>query len=76
MEDTAMVEQPTITEDTLRAILDAFNRHDTEDLMTFFAEDCSMDLPRGPEPWGRRYVGKGQVKEGIASRFSGIPDVH
>jgi ketosteroid isomerase-like protein len=65
-----------ITEDTLRAILDAFNRHHVEDVMVFFAEDCTMDLPRGPGPWGRRYVGKDQVREGILGRFAGIPDVH
>ena len=70
-----MEEQWTITEDTLRAILDAFNRHDTEAVLGYFAEDCSMDLPRGTAPWGRRFVGKAQVREGIAGRFAGVPDV-
>jgi ketosteroid isomerase-like protein len=76
LEDIAVTDQPTISEDTLRAILDAFNRHDAEAVVAFFVEDCSMDLPRGPDPWGRRYVGKAQVREGIIGRFSGIPDVH
>ena len=35
-----------------------------------------MEMPRGPHPWGERYVGKSQVREGLATRFAGIPDVH
>ncbi|HEV2239262.1 MAG TPA: nuclear transport factor 2 family protein [Ktedonobacterales bacterium] len=61
---------------TLERVLDAFNRHDLDAIMGFFAEDCTFDGPRGPDPWGRRFVGKAQVREGLASRFSGIPDVH
>jgi ketosteroid isomerase-like protein len=60
----------------LKEILDAFNRHDTDAIMHFFADGCTFDMPRGPEPWGRRLVGKDQVREGLASRFAGIPDVH
>ena len=65
-----------VTVETLKQITDAFNRHDLDAIMGFFAEECSMDLPRGASPWGTRYVGKVQVREGIASRFAGIPDVH
>jgi len=60
----------------LQAFLDAFNDHDVDAIMSFFAEDCVMDMPRGPAPGGRRLVGKEQVREGIQSRFDGIPDVH
>jgi ketosteroid isomerase-like protein len=59
----------------LQAFLDAFNAHDLEAIMSFFAEDCVMDMPRGPGPGGRRLVGKSQVREGIRSRLEGIPDV-
>ena len=65
-----------ITVQTLEQVLDAFNRHDLDAIMTYFADDCSFDFPRGPEPWGRRHVGKAQVREALASRFKGIPDVH
>ena len=61
---------------TLEQVLDAFNRHDLEAIMAPFAEECTLDLPRGPDPWGRRLHGKAQVREGLASRFTGIPDVH
>jgi len=60
----------------LQGFLDAFNAHDVDAIMAFFADDCVMDLPRGPAPNGRRLVGREQVREGIQSRFDGIPDVH
>jgi ketosteroid isomerase-like protein len=66
----------TVTADTLKEVLDAFNRHDLDAIMGYFSDDCSFDFPRGPEPWGQRFVGKAQVREALASRFKGIPDVH
>lgn len=65
-----------VTEETLKQILDAFNRHDLDAIMEFFSDDCSFDFPRGPEPWGQRFIGKAQVREALAGRFKGIPDVH
>lgn len=61
---------------TLEAILDAFNRHDLDAIMAFFAEDATLDTPRGPNAWGNRFEGKAAVREGLAARFAGIPDVH
>jgi ketosteroid isomerase-like protein len=66
----------SVTVDMLKQICEAFNRHDLVAIMEFFAEDCSMDLPRGAAPWGTRYIGRAEVRKGIASRFAGIPDVH
>jgi ketosteroid isomerase-like protein len=57
-------------------ILAAFNAHDLDAVMAFFADDCSLDMPRGPDPWGRRLLGKAAVRQGLASRFQGLPDVH
>ena len=68
--------QMTVTTDTLKQVREAFNRHDLDAIMAYFSEDCSFDFPRGPEPWGQRFIGKAQVREGLASRFKGIPDVH
>jgi ketosteroid isomerase-like protein len=59
----------------LEAFLDAFNAHDVDAIMDLFSDDCVMDMPRGPGPGGRRLVGKAQVREGVQSRFAGIPDV-
>ncbi len=68
--------QQTVTVETLKQILDAFNRHDLNSIMEFFAEDCSLDFPRGTEFYGQRFIGKAQVREALAGRFKGIPDVH
>ena len=70
------LQQMTVTIETLKQVLDAFNRHDLDAIMEYFSDDCSLDFPKGPEPWGKRFVGKAQVKEGLAGRFKGIPDVH
>jgi ketosteroid isomerase-like protein len=66
----------TVTTETLKKILEAFNRHDLDSIMEFFSDDCSFDMPRGPEPRGQRFSGKDQVREALAGRFKGIPDVH
>ncbi len=66
----------TVTVDMLKRVLDAFNRHDLDEIMSYFAEDAVFEGPRGSEPWGTRYVGKAAVREGLAGRFTGIPDVH
>lgn len=65
-----------VTIEVLERVLEAFNRHDVDAIMEFFAEDSVFETPRGPDPMGRRLVGKVQVREGIAGRFLGIPDVH
>ena len=65
-----------VTEATLKAFLAAFNAHDLDAIMGFFADDCELYMPRGTEPWGTRYVGKAAVREGLATRLSGVPDVH
>jgi ketosteroid isomerase-like protein len=62
--------------EALRQVLDAFNRHDLDAIMSHFAEDCVFESPRGPDPWGRRFEGKEEVRRGLAARFEGIPDVH
>jgi len=71
-----MARHGSAAETTLKAFLEAFNRHDLDTIMTFFAEDCRFDLPRGPDAWGRRFEGKAAVREGLATRFQGLPDVH
>ncbi|MCC6210960.1 MAG: nuclear transport factor 2 family protein [Burkholderiales bacterium] len=44
--------------------------------MTFMAEDCVFELSAGPEPCGKRFVGKEAVREGFAGVFKCFPDVH
>ncbi len=65
-----------VTEATLKEFLEAFNRHDVDAILSFLAEDATMDAPRGPDLCGRRYRGKAEIREGIRARFEGLPDVH
>jgi ketosteroid isomerase-like protein len=69
-------ETDRVTVETLERLLDVFNAHDIDAVMSFFADDCALEMPRGPDPWGRRLEGRERVREGLAGRFAGIPDVH
>ena len=60
---------------TLQRVLDAFNAHDLDAILVHFVDDCVFESPRGPDPWGRRFVGKDDVRAGLRARFTGIPDV-
>lgn len=60
----------------LQGLATAFNAHDIDAVMSFFAPDCSLDMPRGTEPHGTRFQGKDQVRKGLQSRFESTPDVH
>lgn len=65
-----------MTVELLKEFLAAFNRHDLDAIMSFFADDCVFFMPRGAGPRGDRYVGKEAVRAGLTKRFEGIPDVH
>jgi ketosteroid isomerase-like protein len=69
-----MTSQPTAQ--TLKDLTAAFNRHDIDAIMTFFADDAVFDAPRGPNPWGSRYEGRQAVADALAIRWRDIPDVH
>ena len=57
-------------------ICDAFNAHDLDRIMSFFADDCVLEMPKGSKPYGSRFEGKHNVREGLAARFEGLPDAH
>ena len=59
----------------LKRILDAFNAHDVDAVMRFFADDCTLEMPRGPHPYGQRFRGRSAVADAFGSRFRNIPDV-
>jgi ketosteroid isomerase-like protein len=60
----------------LTGLCEAFNAHDLDRIMTFFADDCVLEMPRGNHPYGSRFEGKQKVRDGLAGRFAGLPDVH
>lgn len=61
---------------TLKALVKAFNDHDLDRIMGFFAADAVLEMPRGPKPWGSRFVGAAAVREALRGRLDGLPDVH
>jgi ketosteroid isomerase-like protein len=65
-----------VDDSALKRVLEAFNRHDLDTIMSFFTDDCVLNMPRGPAPGGRRAVGKSAVRALLATRFEGLPDVH
>jgi ketosteroid isomerase-like protein len=60
----------------LVGLCDAFNAHDLDRIMSFFADNCVLEMPKGPAPWGTRYQGKPAVRKGLASRLERMPDVN
>ena len=69
-----MTREPTV--EVLKEITAAFNRHDLDAIMAFFTDDAVFESPRGPDSWGRRFEGRQAVREGLALRFTTIPNVH
>lgn len=61
---------------TLTELCEAFNEHDLDRIMALFSDDCVLEMPRGNMPWGSRYEGKQNVRDALATRFDGLPDVH
>ena len=59
----------------LKAIATAFDQHDLEGIMVHFADDAVFEGPRGTNPWGTRFVGRDEIRDGFAARFAGIPDI-
>ena len=59
----------------LEEITEAFDAHDLDGIMAHFADDAVFEGPRGPEPWGTRFVGAEAVRQAFAARLSGIPDI-
>ena len=64
-----------VTIELLKGFLEAFNRHDLDSILDYFADDCVFYMPRGAKPRGDRYAGKKEVRAGLAKRFEGIPNV-
>jgi ketosteroid isomerase-like protein len=60
----------------LEQLCDAFNQHDLDRIMSHFADDCVLEMPRGSQPWGSRSEGRENVRKALATRFEGLPDVH
>ena len=63
-----------VTVEMVTAIVDAFNRHDVDAIMSYCADDIVWVMARGPDPWGRKYEGAAEVRQALVDRFNSIPD--
>jgi uncharacterized protein (TIGR02246 family) len=61
--------------DTLHQVMAAFNAHDAERVVSFFAEDSVFLAPRGSDPRGRRVEGRDQIRAVFEARFAEVPDL-
>ncbi|MDH3691589.1 MAG: nuclear transport factor 2 family protein [Gammaproteobacteria bacterium] len=58
------------------AIQAAFNSHDVDAILSYFAEDCEWTMARGPNtPEGRRLKGKKAIGDVLRARYEVIPDM-
>ncbi|MGI9492386.1 MAG: nuclear transport factor 2 family protein [Geminicoccaceae bacterium] len=65
-----------VTIELLDEILDGFNRHDVDAILSHFTEDCEWLMARGANaPEGRRCVGKAEIAEVLSTRYQQIPDM-
>jgi hypothetical protein len=64
----------TMTEARLLEALDAWNSHDTDQVISYMANDCSYYASFGPELLGSSYVGRDQVRQGVEQFFASYPD--
>jgi taurine dehydrogenase small subunit len=62
--------------ETLRAFTATFNQRDLDAVMAYFTDDAVFESPRGTDPWGTRFEGKARVREGLAARFAGLPELN
>ena len=63
------------TVERLEAIGDAFNRHDVDAIIGYFAEDGMFDNAMGPDIHGQRYVGKDTLRAFFSGLMARCPDI-
>ena len=66
--------QATVTESSLAAFSDAWNRHDIDALMSFMSPDCVFQTAGGPDACGARHVGTQAVRQAFAGAWAAVPD--
>ena len=64
-----------MTDEQLQEMFEAFNRHDTDAVMTFFHDDIVFETAAGPEVYGTRFEGKAAVRKAFEDTWGSMPDV-
>jgi len=71
-----MPDNTNVTTELLDAIQDAFNRHDVDGILAYFADDCEWLMARGPDRWeGKRLRGKAAIAKVLSARYAVVPDM-
>ena len=65
-----------ITPILLDEITDAYNRNDTDAVMSFFAEDAVFDHATGPDINGTRFSGLDTIRSIFQGLFDNVESVH
>jgi len=65
-----------LTVENLQALFDAFNRHDRDAIMQFFAEDCIFYPVAGPEVYGAKIEGAEAIAKAFTAVWTAMPDAH
>ena len=58
----------------LDAFADAWNRHDTDAILSMMTEDCIFEASRGPDVKGTLYTGQDEVRGGVDEVLATFPD--
>jgi ketosteroid isomerase-like protein len=69
-------QQAGITPVLLDEITDAYNRNDTDALMSFFAEDAVFDHAAGSDINGTRFAGLNKIRGIFQGLFDNVESVH
>ena len=69
-------QQAGITSTLLDEITDAYNRNDTDAVMSFFAEDAVFDHATGPDINGTRFSGLDTIRGIFQGLFDNVESVH
>jgi taurine dehydrogenase small subunit len=72
---TTSTDSDIATPELMKAISEAFNSRDVDRIASFFTEDATFWLARGPEPVGRTLRGRKTIRDTLAARFKVIPDM-
>ena len=65
-----------VTLELLDLIQDGFNRHDVDNILSYFASNCEWLMARGPDAWeAKRLVGKEAIGQVLSARYAVIPDM-
>lgn len=65
-----------MTQTDLELLFEAFNRHDIDEIMTYFAEGCTFEAVSGPEVHGTRFVGIAAIRKAFSDVWATMADAH